>query len=282
MNLLDVEAYSLPSSSFVKNDSHVFVVTLDRHTEWRNKGGGWGDSRPHTLQAKVKVYKEWIMDFVPPNDIDKCGIAFFVNGICQTYANRELLLAEHSTDIRTAPKNEVATFIFGKYGLGLDKLKDLLTKSFNKVSSSSSVLVEVLSRVDNYVDDELLAWRLVAISYTTIPVDALIAKSPQAGINIARQKLSKLVHEREVVYDKYLDGQINSDTLHKNIIGLILSHSKDYLTFLANIGYITERDKDKYVREIEEFSHLFVRNLVAQRQIFEATGVVNDNFLNNI
>lgn len=51
MSLINAEAYSMPSSTFVPNDSHCLVVTEDKQTCWANNGGGWFGSCPKTLVA---------------------------------------------------------------------------------------------------------------------------------------------------------------------------------------------------------------------------------------
>jgi len=156
ISMIEIEAYSLPSSSFVPDDAHVFVIDVSRSIEWRNKGGGWTDSRPRTKVASTRAYKEWVLDFIPPNNLEKSGIIFGLNGVCQTYANLELLIAENEASVKSAAKNYVCVWCFGKYGLGLENLKNLLKKSYNEVIKTHTdpynALPKILSRVDNYLE----------------------------------------------------------------------------------------------------------------------------------
>ena len=55
MKLVKIEAYSLNSTYRIPGSSHCFVVTEDRKTCWKNKGGGWDDSRERVVDDKTNV-----------------------------------------------------------------------------------------------------------------------------------------------------------------------------------------------------------------------------------
>lgn len=280
MSLLNVEAYALPSSSFVKNDSHCFVVTQDRKYSWKNRGRGWDDGGDRTKVAENTAYKEWLWEFVPPTDCQKCGISFYENGVCHTYANRELLIGEREANASQAPQDHVCVFFFGKYGLGLQQLKQLLSESYNNVKKSYNdpynALSKVLARVDNTVDDELRAWRQTAIDYAGIPVDDIMAKNPQAGLAVARDRMRNLISKREKIYQDYKVGRFHD--LHGNVKMLIQNEADDYLNMLAGINYITENDKQIYSNKIRTFLSKVGAVLCAQREEYLRTGHICDDF----
>ena len=60
------------SNTYVPNDSHAFLVTLDRKMCWANYGRCWGDKGELNLIAKQKSYQEWLLEFCPPNNYFKC------------------------------------------------------------------------------------------------------------------------------------------------------------------------------------------------------------------
>lgn len=282
MSLVTVEAYSMPSSTYVANDSHCFVITDDKKTCWANHGGGWSDSRKKTKVAQTRAYKEWLWDFVPPDKIDNCGIQFFVNGVCHTYANRELLLGEDDADASKAAKDYVCVVFFGKYGFGLNRLKQLLTESYQRVTGSYNdpygALNKVLNRVDNTIDDELRAWRQTGIEYAKIPIDEILAKNPQGGLAVARSRMREFIAKREEIYQKYLDKEIDSSDLHDSVKSLIQTESDDYLKMLASIHYITEEECKTYSDNIRKFLSNVRSILRAQQTEFQQTGRVLQDF----
>ncbi len=284
MSLITVEAYAMPSSTYVENDSHCFVITEDKKTCWRNKGGGWEDSRPKTKVAVNSAYKEWMWEFVPPTDIDRCGINFGENGVCHTFANRELLIGESAADASNAAKDYVCVFFFGKYGMGIKKLKQLLTDSYNRTVSSYhdpyNALNKVLARVDNTVDDELQAWRLVGIEYANIPIDEILAKDPYGGLITARSRLESLIEKREKIYQDFVDSGRAGGTekLYRNVRDLIEGDADDYLDMLASIHYITQSDRQIYAENISKFLNSMMRCLIAQNEEFQRTGRIADDF----
>lgn len=272
MHLLTIEAYAMPSSSFVKNDSHCFVCTQDKQTSWKNGGRGWNDSGERIKVAENQAYKEWLMEFCPPNNLNKCGIKFLKNGVCHTYANRELLIGEQNVSAREAAKDYVCIFLFGKYGLGLNQLKQLLRDSYNKVMQSYkdpyNALDKVLARVDDYLQEELVAWYMVGMEYMKIPIDRILEKSPTAGKAEATRRLQNFINERENLYQTYQKGEISD--LKEALKNLIKQHCKDYLDMLRSIGYITSDENKIYYENMDNFISKLGRAVQLQRVYMES------------
>ncbi len=280
MTLVKIEAYSLNSEYRISGSSHCFVVTEDRKTCWKNKGGGWDDTRDKKKVAENQAYWEWLMEFVPPNNIDKCGIQFGVNGLCHTYATRELLVGRNEANVSSAPKNYVCVFFFGKYGMGLDDLKQLLKNSYKNTMTSYNdpynALDEVLSRIDNTVDFELKAWRQVALDYIGIPVDDIMAKNPTGGLATARARMQDYINKREDVYQQ---NKSFPWEMEKAISNLIQTESDAYLNMLENIQYISDADRSKYSQNIRTFLNGLQNYVLAQRKVYLATGRMPENIL---
>lgn len=279
MKLVKIEAYSLNSEYRIPGSSHCFVISEDRKSCWQNYGGGWNDPREKTKVAENQAYWEWLNTFVPTGALDKCGIRFGVNGLCHTYAARELLVGRNETDVSKAPKNYVCVFFFGKYGMGLEDLKDLLKTSYNNTMASYNdpynALDEVLNRVDNTIDFELRAWRQVALDYVNIPVDDIMAKDPTGGMAVARSRMRSFIDKRESVYQQ----NKSSNGLEKLICDLIQTESDDYLNMLTQIAYISEKEREEYSGNIRNFLSGFANYVQAHREAYIATGQIPDNII---
>jgi len=273
-----VEAYALPCTYYLPDTAHCFVVSLDRRICWRNYGRGWDDGGSRTNIANNQSYKEWLLEFVPQDNLSKCGINFGVNGVCHTFANRELLIGENNVDVHLSAKDYACVFFFGKYGIGLNKLKEILRQSYQQVTRDYNdpygALNQVLQRVDNYLEDELRAWRLVAIEYGKIPVDAILAKNPVGGLNEASRRLQALINERESLYQQNLDGKISAVEFKRKYNDLIQMRTDDYLNMLRSINYITESERSMYSNNIKAFLHGFQRSVDLQMEEILKNGVM--------
>ncbi|WP_277656945.1 hypothetical protein [Seleniivibrio woodruffii] len=269
ISLMTVEAYSLDSAYIIPNSTHAFVVGKnDRSVQWKNYGRGWETTDPKTLVATVNTYREWLMTYIPPGtEGTASGVNFGVNGVCHTFANRELLVADASADVRQAVKDEYAVFFFGKYGIGLDQLKQLLNAAYNNVTAryadNLNAYNTVMSRLNNYIDDELLAWRKIAIEEAGIDVDGILAKSPQAGLAIARQRLQNYINARESIYSDFIAGRLDKNGVQLKIKSTIIQHTTDYLNWLSTIHYITEADRNTYISRISAFLDRYIQSVRA-------------------
>lgn len=249
-------------------------------------GRGYNDLTPEVLQKSRIittniVYKEWLMEFCPPDNISKCGISFGVNGVCQTYAAREMLVGMYDADVRDALKNYVAIMWYGKYGFGLDQLKQLLTTSHQKSTNGRidqfNALQHVLNRVDNYLDDELVAWFRVATEYIGIPVSEILAKAPTAGMNAVHSHLRSWVNIRESVYQDLLNGKVSRRDFDHTLKVKLLDGVKSYLTSLTYGGFMTESEAREYYKRIDELFTRFIGDVAAERSRLLSTGIIHEN-----
>lgn len=279
-----VEAYALESSYIIADGWHTFIVDDSRSIEWTNFGRGWADGGNRECVASTRLYFEWANHFVPCSKVvrrqegDKKlladlasgtgGIDFAVNGVCHTLANRILVIADGEADVRKAKGDHHSVFFYGKYGFGLEYFKQLVREAHAKAASEHDIpeqaLTTVLSRIDNYLDDELLSWRYIAQEVVKIPVDDLLRKNIQGGLAEARRRLQAYVNEREAIYKKYPGDATRLQTEIKNAI---LKHGGDYLNFLQNIGYITAQEKDRYLHATEAFLNHFIRSVNQLRAV---------------
>ncbi len=267
LSMTTLKAFYLPSVFIVENASHCYTVSENPHFCWINHGRGEGDERAQFAVENL-IYREWLFEFCPHDNVDKCGIVFGENGVCQTYAARELLLGVNNISLLNIPAGEVTIMWFGKYGLGKKKLIELLKGSYAKVTGDyteqSSILNQVINRVNNTLDEEILAWYRVAINYTSIPVNAILSKAYWAGIENAKRRLSAWMNQREKIYEDYIasDKLENYSSLNKRLKEGILENIKNYLDSLTPC-YITEEENAKYYKECENLLNKYRSDLRA-------------------
>ena len=285
ITMLSVKAYTLPSSSYVPDDSHCFVANDDGASCWRNYGRGWEAVQDATLISSGKAYMEWLLEFIPPDNLPRCGLTFAYNGVCHTYANRELLLCEEPTDVWTAAKDYVCVAIFGVYGYGLDDLKTRLITAYKKVSEiytfPPDALNAVLCRIDNTLDRELQAWMQTATDYFGIPVDELIAKDPIGGKAIAKYRLEHLREKRESLYLKSKEDNLPDYKFRKLLIDLMLSEIDSYLSYMVKIEYIENEDMETYHEQTKKFLEGFADALATQAENYHRTGHISMNHVSD-
>lgn len=268
ITMLPVEAYSLPSSYGIKDSSHTFIVAKnDRTIQWTNGGGGWGDSRPKTLVSSTTLYYEWANTFIPrPTGYSHGGIRFGVNGVCHTIANRVLAVANSGADVKKAEKDEYSVVFYGKYGLGLKEFKEKLTESFHETRQAydlpDSALTGVLSRVDDFLTDELMAWKSIAESVGGIDVDDIVRRS--GGVDIAKRRLSSYIDSREALFDQYLRHQVTENGLRQGMKRSIQQHAGNYLDFLHNLNLISQAQCALFHARLDAFLNRFIQGTEAQ------------------
>ncbi len=256
VTILDTEAYAVLSNTYVANDSHAFLVSLDRSMCWANFGRCWGDQGEFNLIAKQKSYQEWLLEFCPPNNYFKCGIIFGINGVCHTFTNRELLIGKNDVDVREAAKNFVTTAIFGKYGYGLKQLKKLIKDSYNtanmKVIFPEDALETVLARVDNTLDDEVSAWQQLIEEYGKLSITE-ICEEYEDALKQLEDMITHLLSEREENFDNFLNKNLARLDYEKNIHTLLTTSVCDYILFLGNNNYISEEIKNETIFNLRDF-----------------------------
>jgi len=151
---------------------HVYVMAENGYC-WGCFGRGVSEVPNAEIICEGSANLEWVMQIA----VDACsvnpklcstgalcysgpcaGVTLSVNGICQNCANRLLLPA--GIDVSNAPGNEVATFIFGKYGLGRQELIERVTKAAGRVNAAQSGAISpeeletVLGRIRTEEADE--------------------------------------------------------------------------------------------------------------------------------
>ncbi len=283
--ILFTEAYAMPSNTYVEDDSHTFTVSLDRSLCWKNFGRCWFDEGERELIAKQTAYKEWLLEFCPPKDYAKCGIMFGVNGVCHTTSNRELLIGEDNVDVRLAPKNFVTVSIFGKYGFGLDILKQLITDSYHRASlqvpMAEDVLQMVLDRIDQTLDDEVLAWRQLMSEYFMLPIEPILQKHPDAVANL-RMMITHLLQNRELIYEEFRKRQVVQPTYEKNIYMLLSQSVSHYLDFLVQNGYIDNTMRTNALQAMTLFFNRLFRVVDGQVQAVTQMGGLDQNLVKKL
>ncbi|MCD8137645.1 MAG: hypothetical protein LUH01_17515 [Parabacteroides gordonii] len=270
IELMPIEAYSMPSSTFVPNDSHVMVINTARDTEWDDFDGGWGDSRTKTLQTRSNAYKQWLLNFCPPaTQPTDTGITFLLNGVCHHAANRLLAVTDGKTNVRIAPGNEYSIFFFGKYGLGLADFKNRLKVSFQKTAQEyflpNDLLDDALKRIDDSWMEELQSWRIIAEKEGGLDVKSILEKNVSGGFNVATQRLKNFIAEREILYDNFRG---NKDELHKQLGALIYKHAESYLDYLTP-GYIDANTRDMTLKRLQDFLNKHVKSLQQAALLWE-------------
>lgn len=276
MSLFKVECYACtPSGVMGQDGSHGFVVSLDRKTCWANHGGCWSSYfAERKCVASANMYKEWVDEFMPANDYDKGGLSFLVNGVCHTYANRELLVTDSGPTMKQSFMDYIIVFFFGTYGLGLKQLKQILKASYERTiksySDSGNAYNKVLSRLEPsaFLDDELDAWILVAKHLKINKIDSIMEK-PLASRYYAKQRILKVFEQRERLYEKFLNNDLNSSSLHKEIGSCMINELTSGFDYLLSVSYITKAERDQYLGAINQFFAKFVRQLANERAYFE-------------
>ncbi len=278
-SILKTEAYAMPSSTYVPDDSHTFFVSEDKTLCWANHGRCWNDKGDRVLVASQNSYKEWLLEFCPPDDYDKCGLFFGFNGVCHTYANRELLIGEFDVSVKDASKNFVVVAIFGKYGMGLKNLKALITESFNnanfKVEMTQDMLDTVLARVDNTFDDETEAWKQLIENYFFVPMTELI-KQHEGVLDRLKQLVTTLFEGRESIFEKHFNQSVfDKGQFREEIFQLLSSNIFAYLAFLHDNNYIDDDQYNKSKQGATKFLEGLFGVVEGQVEAVQATGELN-------
>ncbi len=273
------EAYAMPSSTYVPDDSHTFFVTADKKICWANYGRCWNDKGDRIKIADQKSYQEWLNEFCPNGDYTKCGITFGVNGVCHTVTNRELLIGEDDVDVRNAAKNFVTVSIFGKYGFGLSALKQLITDAYNranlKVMFPEGILETVLQRIDNTLEDEANAWQQLMNEYFALSLKDIIATHPDALTKL-QEMIKNLLTNRENIYEEYVKNIFEHETFEKNIYNLLTSSVTNYITYLSTSNYIDITTRDTALKNATLFFNKLFKVVDGQIAEVTATGKMDE------
>lgn len=277
LNLVTLEAWALPSDMYIEGDSHTFVVTQDKTTAcWHNFGRCWEDAGPRrTMVASVEVFYEWMNNFCPASDILKCGLYFGLNGVCHTYANRELLLGVEPADVKKASKDYVVVFIFGKYGLGVDTLKQLVKTSFEETRKNfplpDNALDMVYERIDGRFPDEFEAWRQTLDEYI-MPIDTIWSKDRSKLEKDFMDRLMALDDQKQKLYGLVEQRQISGPEMIRRVHAAYHTFLVEYLAFLQGGGYITIEEQAQYQKKGDDVFLRIFKNVAGQQVAIATKG----------
>lgn len=250
--LMPIEAMGMKSGYMDMGGDHVCVFNKEKTKIWTNGGVGPDAHRQGKhIVAKDNAYKEWLLAFCPTGDGKETGVRRIgLNGVCQTRANRELLVTEEGSDVRDARRNDTVTFILGKYGYGLDDLVDKLKKAHN---GSEQILTKVIHRVRHAEMDELNAWKRVLSKYIKMPVERIIEKGGSALRTEALKNHAELIKNREEIYKRNIGVVDERKKLHTQVYGLLRSYCSSGLAKLESHGLISSSEREVYGERIKEF-----------------------------
>jgi hypothetical protein len=137
------------------------------------------------------------------------GIDFGVTGICHHCANRILIPA--NVDVSMSPGNEIATPIFGKYGLGISDLVIRIKNAAAEVNKtypgrvSEEAVSEAVQRVTGGLSEE---WQIIRADMERILKPKLEPDYAKYKDDIEHIYLA-LYHYREVTYSSYEKKRID-------------------------------------------------------------------------
>ena len=215
---------------------HVYVMA-DNGYCWGCFGRGVSEVPNAELICEGFANLEWVMQIA----VDGCsvnpkpcstgalcysrpcaGVTLSVNGICQNCANRLLLPA--GIDVSNAPGNEVATFIFGKYGLGRQELIERVTKAAERVNAAQAgaitteELEAVLERIKTEESDE---YKIILDDLQQF----LGVKAPDLTESVQQKIMAlhgELYNQRSNTYDQFCANSLSLEqyksTMQKNAL----------------------------------------------------------------
>ncbi len=277
--LFPLEAYAIPSNYFLRDGSHAFVVSLDRSFCWPCAGRCWYDTSKGEDKTRVRVaagnaFYDWLMLFHPPEKLyDSVGILFGYNGVCHTIANRILLVCVETIDVQKAKQADVSMALFGKLGLGKEKLKQILTNTFHEAQKiagyEESILQAVLAKVDYPISEDVAAWHGAMVEICEMPA----SQSDHADLDQAflLPELKTFMAFRE---DFYLNNasKMEQFEFQKVLILKMLDIMDRMLEYLRDHNYITPDEFKLYAKNASKKLRLGSATLGLQEPIVAATG----------
>lgn len=250
----DLSAYAHPSTYSGFNDSHTFVKASTGET-YSNYGGVYPTDI--TLTANGLAYRTWLNAFMPnqTTDFTETGISFSANGVCHTYAMRELLLCVNKKDVSLAAGDDLCLLYYGKYGCGLRYLEQRLRESFAEARKTDDLPTEVLNRtiarIYDTLDEEVEAWIKALKAYLQIDVISLF-RSPNDWIYL-RDRVKRLIDAREKLFEECFNSSNRSlsGDFRSRKKDLYLREFHEYVTYLARIGYFSNQQAEEFYRKFE-------------------------------
>lgn len=251
----NLKAYAHPSGySGFQNVTHVFVLASTGE-EYTNCGGVY--TSDITLVAEGLAYKTWLNEFMPrqSTSLKDTGLSFSYNGVCHTYAMREVLLCINDKNVSLAAGDDLCVAYYGKYGTGLKYLEKRLRDSFFEAQKKDNlppeILDKVISRIYNTLEEEVEAWVSVLRNY--VDIDVLTYFKSSNDWQFLRQRIGQVVKKREELFEACFDwnSKTLSDEYAFKLKKLYLDEFKEYVVFLSECGYFSREEADKFYEKFE-------------------------------
>jgi len=187
-------------------------VTAENGACWGCFGRELADAPDARIIIRGTACFEWVDEIAgPPSETLVAGLQYPFGGACQNAANRLLLPA--GIDVSCAPGNEIATCLYGKYGLGVQEYTQLVKVAASRANSrtggevSDEMLQEAILRVTHDRDDEI---SILREDLREILKVKNVALSPQAAEQFI-EAYSRLYARRQAIYEQYKSGKINGE-----------------------------------------------------------------------
>lgn len=238
----------------VQGDTHVFVLASTGE-KYSNCGGIYEDDIYPV--ADGLAYHAWLKEFYAadtPSDktFETIGISFCQNGVCHTFAARELLTCINDKNVFAAGGDDMCLLYFGKYGCGLEFLKKRLCDSFAAAKRVDDIpdeaLERALARVDNTLDDEVEAWIIALEKHMGMKVTAMF-QDPDDWFYL-RERVKRIAQKREELFLKYFQtgdkATLNEKTFRNAKDEMYIKEFTEYMSDLVLYGYLSEEDARAY------------------------------------
>lgn len=283
---VSIEAFAKPTNTYTEGDSHILLVTGDRTYCWPNFStyqlsaqGFHIDPQSRQQVCATIVYKELMLEFanVPHLRLPHASdLHLGINGLCSQLANRQLLFGEGNVDICGAPGCHVNVALFGKYGIALQDLKELIKKTYDKVGQRYQIpegaLESTLSKVDDHINEEEKAWESLFKNNLKMPWDNIKSKKPAIS-NTLQTMLQDLINNREGLYN----GLQNKSSFNGPYKDMLKDFVGRFIDKLHQEDLISGLNAVIYKGRGENLLRKFFENIEKQRRHFRRRGALNHN-----
>ena len=175
--------------------THVFVSTPGG-LSWGCFGRDLQDEPDAKIIVEGPALLAWVREIAGGVTKQSCaGVDFKVSGICHNAANRLLIPA--GVDVSDAPGNEIATPIFGKYGLGLQEFAVRVRDAAHRVNGKQ--------RAD-LISEEMVVSAVDSITHSKEEEIDILREDLQEFLNINTRELSEESRGqlREIYFQLYV------------------------------------------------------------------------------
>lgn len=257
----EIIVYSHDSTYSGYRDSHTFAVVPNKKI-YKNCGGEYKENIKEV--CKGTVYQTWLDAFMPnqTTEFKDAGIRFASNGVCHTYAMREILLCdEEGLDTSSAPGDDMCVSYYGKYGTGLSYLKTRLIESFKEAQKKEDLpdqlLDKILNRISIDVKYETEAW--ISAMKNCFGIDVESYYRDEYDRSYLERRVEYLIQEREELFDKCFDASNRtlSDDFRKRKKELYENEFRTYIYDLERYGYFQIEDAEAFVEKFNKALKLY-------------------------